>query len=161
MCAFLQKFPAITGELSLSDRLVNLVEDGVDLAVRIGELEDSSYVARPVGLVRRIVVASPKYLARHGRPRTPADLAHCSRTLRSSSSRPSTRPPEWRLTVDGAIVRAPVVPRYVEASVEKRGHASAPVRGDGPYCSGLPALCSSPERPMPGPTGTGPHVYGP
>ncbi len=114
MCAFLEKYTAITGELSLSDRVVNLVEDGVDLAVRIGELEDSSYVARPVGLVRRVVVASPKYLARHARPRAPADIARHSVIQLTPLN--ATR--EWRLTVDGAIVRVPFVPRYVTNSAD-------------------------------------------
>ena len=120
MCAFLERYPAITGELSLSDRSVNLVEDGVDLAVRIGELDDSSYVARPVGLVRRIVVASPQYLARHGRPRAPAEVA--GHSLIQFTALNAT--PEWRLVVTGAIVRAPFVPRYVTNSADAAvGHA--------------------------------------
>lgn len=125
MCAFLKKYPAITGELSLSDRLVNLVEDGVDLAVRIGALEDSSYVARPVGLVRRIVVASPKYLARQARPRAPADVARYSVIQLT----PLNATPEWRFAVGGAIVRAPFVPRFVTNSPDAAiGHAE---RGGG------------------------------
>ena len=125
MGALLEKYPAITGELSLSDRMVNLVEDGVDLAVRIGELEDSSHVARRVGLVRRLVVASPKYLARHKRPRAPADVARHS----VIQFTPLNATPEWRLTVDGAVVRAPFVPRYVTNSADAAvGHA---VRGGG------------------------------
>lgn len=125
MCAFLEKYPAIKGELSLSDRMVNLVEDGIDLAVRIGALEDSSYVARPVGLVRRVVVASPKYLAKHSRPRAPADVARHS--VIQLTSLDAT--PEWRLVVNGAIVRAPFVPRYVTNSADAAiGHAE---RGGG------------------------------
>jgi DNA-binding transcriptional LysR family regulator len=125
MGAFLRKFPAITGELSLSDRVVNLVEDGVDLAVRIGALEDSSYVARPVGLVRRVVVASPKYLARNGRPRAPADLARHS--VIQFTAIDTT--PEWRFIVNGALVRASIAPRYVTNSADAAvGHAE---RGGG------------------------------
>ena len=125
MCAFLEQYPATTGELSLSDRSVNLVEDGVDLAVRIGELDDSSYVARPVGLVRRIVVGSPQYLARHARPRAPADVA--GHSLIQFTALNAT--PEWRLVVNGAIVRAPFVPRYVTNSADAAvGHAE---RGGG------------------------------
>ena len=59
MTAYLKRYPEVAGELRLSDRLVNLVEDGVDVAVRIGHLADSSLVARQVGEMRRIVVASP------------------------------------------------------------------------------------------------------
>jgi DNA-binding transcriptional LysR family regulator len=56
--------------------VVNLVDEGLDLGVRIGALPDSSLVANPAGFVRRVVCASPKYLAQHGTPRAPADLAH-------------------------------------------------------------------------------------
>ena len=66
MSAYLQRYPDVSGELRLSDRMINLVEDGVDLAVRIGHLPDSSLVARNVGDMRRIVVASMDYLAARG-----------------------------------------------------------------------------------------------
>src|SRR3954452_10080621 len=62
MSAYLKRYPEVSGELRLSDRMINLVEEGVDLAVRIGHLPDSSLVARQVGEMRRIVVASPGYL---------------------------------------------------------------------------------------------------
>jgi DNA-binding transcriptional LysR family regulator len=71
---YLAKYPAVTGELTLSDRPVNLVDEGVDLAIRIGVLPDSSLVARTVGYTRKVVVASPDYLARAGTPKTPAQL---------------------------------------------------------------------------------------
>ncbi|HET9627611.1 MAG TPA: LysR family transcriptional regulator [Kofleriaceae bacterium] len=61
--------------LVLSDRFVHLVDEAVDVAVRIGELADSSLIAARLGAVSRIVVASPAYLARRGTPRTPAELA--------------------------------------------------------------------------------------
>src|SRR6201993_685915 len=75
MTAYLQRYPDVAGELRLEDRMISLVEDGVDLAVRIGELADSSLVARHVGKMRRIVVASPAYLKARGEPRRPADIA--------------------------------------------------------------------------------------
>jgi DNA-binding transcriptional LysR family regulator len=56
--------------------VVNLVEEGVDLAVRIGHLPDSTLIAKRIGTVRRTLIASPDYLARCGVPETPADLAH-------------------------------------------------------------------------------------
>src|ERR1700743_551336 len=59
MTAYLKRYPEVFGELRLEDRVVSLVEDGVDLSVRLGELADSSLVARQVGDMRRIVVASP------------------------------------------------------------------------------------------------------
>lgn len=74
MHAFLAKYPGVTGELALSDRIVNLVEEGVDAAVRIGVLEDSSQVSRLVGATRRVVVASPDYLQQRKQPRRLEDL---------------------------------------------------------------------------------------
>src|SRR6185503_7028752 len=61
---FLQRHPKVTAELVFVDRVVNLVEEGIDVAVRIGRLPDSSLVAIPVGTVRRVVCASPNYLRR-------------------------------------------------------------------------------------------------
>jgi DNA-binding transcriptional LysR family regulator len=72
---FLARFPDVSMALTLLDRPVDLVEEGLDAAVRIGALAESSAVATRVGAVRRIVVAAPDYLARHGTPRLPADLA--------------------------------------------------------------------------------------
>jgi len=72
---FLARFPDVSVALTLLDRPVDLVEEGLDAAVRIGALAESSAVATRVGAVRRIVVAAPDYLARHGTPRAPADLA--------------------------------------------------------------------------------------
>lgn len=74
VCAFLSQHPRVTASVVLLDRIVNLVEEGIDLAVRIGPLPDSSLIARRVGAVRRILVASPDYLARRGMPVSPADL---------------------------------------------------------------------------------------
>ncbi|MGQ0651571.1 MAG: LysR family transcriptional regulator [Betaproteobacteria bacterium] len=72
---FAARYPEVQISLSLSDRSVSLIEEGFDLAVRIAELEDSSLAARRLAPNRRVVCASPAYLARHGTPRTPQDLA--------------------------------------------------------------------------------------
>ncbi|MFG1419282.1 LysR family transcriptional regulator [Xanthobacter sp. V0B-10] len=72
--AFLDSFPDIDIDLGVTDRAVNLVEDSVDCVLRVGPLEDSGLIARPVGRLALINVASPGYLARRGTPRTPADL---------------------------------------------------------------------------------------
>jgi DNA-binding transcriptional LysR family regulator len=72
---FLKAFPEVDLRLVLNDRNIDLVQDHVDLAARIGELPDSNLVATRVGAIGRVVCASPDYLARHGRPKTPADLA--------------------------------------------------------------------------------------
>lgn len=72
---FLAAYPEIGVRLLLSDRVVHLVDDQLDLALRIGELPDSSLLATRVGTVRRVVCASPAYLDAHGTPRSPAALA--------------------------------------------------------------------------------------
>ncbi|KUM25275.1 LysR family transcriptional regulator [Mesorhizobium loti] len=72
--AFLAAYPDVDIRLTLSDRITQLVEEHIDLAVRIGELPDSAMVATRVGAIRRIVCASPAYLAEHGTPAEPQDL---------------------------------------------------------------------------------------
>jgi DNA-binding transcriptional LysR family regulator len=71
---FLAAHPRVTASLMLLDRVVNLIEEGLDLGIRIGELPDSSLLARHVGDVRRVLVASPAYIAARGQPKTPTDL---------------------------------------------------------------------------------------
>jgi len=75
MTDYLTAWPEVSLELDLSNRVVDLVEEGFDAAVRIGRLPDSSFVARPLKPYRMRACASPEYLARMGTPRTPADLA--------------------------------------------------------------------------------------
>src|SRR5258706_13274513 len=72
---FAQRYPKVRLALSLSDRSVNVIEEGFDIAIRIAELEDSSLAARRLAPNRRVVCASPDYLRRHGTPRIPDDLA--------------------------------------------------------------------------------------
>lgn len=73
--AFLAGQPAMTVDLEVSDRYADLVAEGIDVAIRIGRLTDSSLTARRLGVFRRVVVAAPRYLARQGVPRHPEDLA--------------------------------------------------------------------------------------
>lgn len=120
MCNYLRKYPRVTGDLTLSDSIVNLIENGVDAAVRIGVLDDSSYVARVVGSTRRVIVGSPKYLARRKRPRSPDDLADHS--IIQFTALAAT--PEWRFMVDGQPARIALSPRYVTNSADAAiGHA--------------------------------------
>ncbi|NYH20102.1 LysR family transcriptional regulator [Paraburkholderia bryophila] len=75
LAAYLDRYPEVQVELSLNDRFVDLAEDGFDAAIRAGVLPDSGLIARPLACSPRIACASPTYLARHGHPRVPADLA--------------------------------------------------------------------------------------
>jgi DNA-binding transcriptional LysR family regulator len=72
---FLQVHPQVSVDLQLSDQNVDLLSEGVDVAIRIGELKDSNLIARQIGLTRRLTVASPAYLAQHPGPQTPEELA--------------------------------------------------------------------------------------
>jgi DNA-binding transcriptional LysR family regulator len=78
---FVQQHEKMRCSMVLADRVVNLLEEGIDVGIRIGTLDDSSLVAQPVGEIRRVVVASPGWLRRHGTPRHPKDLlnANCVR----------------------------------------------------------------------------------
>ena len=114
MSAYLKRYPEVSGELRLSDRMINLVEDGVDLAVRIGHLADSSLVARRVGEMRRIVVASSGYLKRRGEPRTPQAIAS-HETIQFGAISAS---PDWHFAEDGREVRVSCTPRLTTNSAD-------------------------------------------
>jgi DNA-binding transcriptional LysR family regulator len=114
MSAYLKRYPDVSAELRLEDRLVNLVEDGIDLAVRIGHLADSSLVARQVGAMRRIVVASPAYLKRHGEPKAPEAIAAHQTILFGASVVTG----EWRLVEGANEFRIPVTPRLSTNSAD-------------------------------------------
>lgn len=76
---FMHQYPQLALEFSVHDRFVDLVEDGIDVAIRIGELSDIDLHAKRIGTARRICVASPRYLKQHGTPKAPAELRshHC------------------------------------------------------------------------------------
>jgi DNA-binding transcriptional LysR family regulator len=96
--AFVARHPDVTLSLNLSDRLVDLVNEGIDCAVRVGDLPDSSLVSVRLADNRRLCVASPAYLARAGTPKLPADITrHNCLTLSSEASQ--TR--GWAFTVGG------------------------------------------------------------
>jgi DNA-binding transcriptional LysR family regulator len=90
IASFVRRYPKISVDVQLSDRVTNLVEEGFDAAVRIGELADSTLVAQKIGSLRTLVVASPAYLRRLGVPHQPRDLlkANCVRFT-------GTSPPWW------------------------------------------------------------------
>jgi DNA-binding transcriptional LysR family regulator len=114
MTAYLTRYPEVSGELRLSDRMINLVEDGVDLAVRIGHLPDSSLVARHVGEMRRIVVASSDYLKRRGEPKTPEAIASHA-TIQFGAM---TASPEWQFVQDGREISVACTPRLTTNSAD-------------------------------------------
>ncbi|OYU98482.1 MAG: LysR family transcriptional regulator [Burkholderiales bacterium PBB5] len=94
---YLQRFPEVDAQCLFLDRVVNVVEEGIDVAVRIGELPDSSLQATRVGRVRRVLVAAPAYLKAHGMPQRPEALA--DHTIVSASG--VTPLPEWRFNDGG------------------------------------------------------------
>lgn len=105
---FLRAYPRVAASLLLLDRVVNLVEEGIEVAVRIGQLPDSSLVARRVGEVQRVLVASPGYLAKHGEPRSPADLKRHA-IIEMRGLMPSR---EWRFVNGSTAVHVTVQPRF-------------------------------------------------
>jgi DNA-binding transcriptional LysR family regulator len=99
---FLQKHPLVQVELELSDRVVNLLDENFDVGIRIGVLDDSSLVARAIGSVRRVVVASPALLRRHGTPKQPQDLQALDCVHWSSGSN------TWSFHCDDKLLAVPV-----------------------------------------------------
>ncbi|AOK30100.1 MULTISPECIES: LysR family transcriptional regulator [Burkholderia] len=93
--AFLDRYPQIDIDLGVTDRAVNLIEERVDCVLRVGALSDSGLIARPIGDLPLINVASPAYLARHGIPATPADLEHHQPINYASPSNGRIAPWEW------------------------------------------------------------------
>ncbi|WP_421954108.1 LysR family transcriptional regulator [Polaromonas sp.] len=100
---FVQRYPEVHCRVLLHDRVVNLLDEGVDVGVRIGALEDSSLVAQTVFSIRRIVVASPDYLRKHGVPSHPRELqaANCVRFTAPSG-------PWWTFHDKGKTFNVPV-----------------------------------------------------
>jgi len=132
---FCDQYPELDLEIGVSDRPVDLVQEGVDCALRVGPLADSGLVARRVGQVREVSCAAPGYLERFGTPRTPADLAahqavnyHSARTgralpweyLEHGQVREITLPA--RLTVDNTEA-------YMAAALAGLGLIQAPLQG--------------------------------
>ncbi|MFE8646974.1 LysR family transcriptional regulator [Sphingomonas sp. NCPPB 2930] len=101
---FLARYPQVTLDIALTDRVVDLMEARADVAVRWGALPTSDLVARRLGETAQMILASPAYLARHGTPRVPDDLRDHNR-LWWSYRRAA---PDWPLRVDGRIVEIPV-----------------------------------------------------
>lgn len=119
--AYLQRYPEVSASCWFLDRIVNLMGEGVDVAVRVGELADSTMQAIRVGTVRRVVCAAPDYLERNGIPQAPADLA--AHTIISATAVTPTS--DWRMFEGGAPVTVKVQPRMITTSNDSALAAAA------------------------------------
>lgn len=106
VCRFLAEHPHVTVDFQVSNRAVDLVEEGVDIALRIAPRLDGQFVARPLALVRLAVVAAPRYFQTHGRPRTPEALVD-HRALVFAEPRPRS---EWTFVQGGRTVVGTLTP---------------------------------------------------
>ena len=115
---YLDRHPAVNVNALFLDRVANLVEEGIDIAVRIGELPDSSLRATKVGTVRQVMVAAPRYLKEHGTPAHPSDLK--SHRIVSASNMTTTG--DWKFYAKGKPLSVRVAPRLTvttnEAAIE-------------------------------------------
>jgi DNA-binding transcriptional LysR family regulator len=114
---FLDTHPAVQARLILADRLLDLVDEGVDIAIRIAFLPDSTLIARQVGQVQWVVCAAPSYLEAHGTPHEPADLSNhrCITPYQAS----------WGFTTDRTDEHAPLRHVHVRARLSVNGQAPA------------------------------------
>jgi DNA-binding transcriptional LysR family regulator len=129
VCAFLKSHPKVDIELDMSDGYIDLIGEGFDLAIRIGELPDSTLKARRLANLRRVVFAAPGYLAKHGRPRAPEDLIRHQCVVRTAARERNA----WSFPVGGRLETVKVAGRFRasgalavnEAAVQGLGIANA------------------------------------
>lgn len=114
MAEFQARYPDLSLDFQLTGQAVDLVKEGVDVAIRLGSLKDSSLVRRKLGESRRLVCASPDYLKVHGKPKTPSDLRNhnCLRLTTSESFN------QWRFTGKRGSERIDVTGRFVTDNVD-------------------------------------------
>lgn len=156
--AFLERYPDITLEINMGDRLADLVREGIDCVLRVGELADSTMVARRVAMLRQVTCAAPSYLRRHGTPVSFDDLqAH--RAVNFTG--PDGKPFPFVYVIDGVARRA-TLPGTVSVT-DADAYAACALRGlglvqlpryhverelaDGSLCEVLPQL-AAPELPV-------------
>jgi DNA-binding transcriptional LysR family regulator len=131
VCAFLESHAKVDIDLDMSDGYVDLISQGFDLAIRIGELPDSSLKARRLADLRRVVFAAPDYFAKQGRPKVPGDLAGHQCLVRTSARDGDA----WPFLVGGRLKAVKVAGRFRssgalavnEAAVQGLGIANAPL----------------------------------
>lgn len=109
MVGYLEQHPAVSIKALLVDRVVSMLEEGIDVAIRIGNLPDSGLHALPVGFVRQVLCAAPSYLAKYGRPQHPAELP-AQRIVMSSSSNLSSN---WHFSQAGETFSVAPAPRLI------------------------------------------------
>lgn len=128
---FIRQFKQVSVELLLLDRAVNLVEDGIDVAIRIGHLSDTSLIANPAGYIRRVLCASPQYLKEKGKPREPMDLLEHD-CLCLTGLAPGTG---WNFSVKGKTISVPVKGSFVCNQAEATIDACVDGLGIGTFLS--------------------------
>jgi DNA-binding transcriptional LysR family regulator len=111
---FLQQHPAVSARALLVDRPVQLTDEGVDCAFRMGDLPDSTLVATPMGHIRRIVCASPAYLAAHGQPQRPQDVTGHALVVSAADGRGD----RWRFVEGEGSVEVEIAPRLTVSTSE-------------------------------------------
>lgn len=125
ICKLLDREPELRIDLRLNDQRIHLLEEQVDLAIRMGEIEDSELISRSIGKVERLLCASPAYVSRHGQPERPRDLASFECVVTSPDLN------KWRFE-DGDEVRVPwrfsagTIPMAFTAALGGRGIALLP-----------------------------------
>ena len=112
--SYLDLYPEMRVELVINDRNIDLIDEGIDIAVRIGPLADTSLVARRVGQVHSVLVASPDYIKRRGKPRLLADLSSHDVIFNSGFGSAS----EWRFRVNGRDQVVPLTPRLTVNEID-------------------------------------------
>lgn len=105
---FIERYPDVEIDLVLSDAIADLLNDKLDMVVRIGELNPSSLKGRLLAQLRRVVVAAPQYLARYDRPSTPSDLKHHRCVVRTFGPEGD----QWPMTDKGHVIRVPVMGKF-------------------------------------------------
>jgi len=119
---FLEKYPLIEAHVTLHDQMLPLIEEGLDAAIRVGALRDSSLRATRVGTIKQGVYASPTYIARHGAPATPSELID-HHTISSGTYNHVWE--RWRIEQDGGLSNVAVKPRLIVNSTEAAAETAA------------------------------------
>jgi DNA-binding transcriptional LysR family regulator len=118
--AFLEAHPRLEVELDVSDRYADLISEGFDLAIRIGELPDSNLKAKRLANLRRVVFAAPSYLAKHALPRRPEDLVHHQCIVRTAARDGNA----WPFIIDGRLKAVKVAGRFRTSGAQGANEAA-------------------------------------